>query len=150
VSQDEAAIDEPAVRVTAEMIERYSRAGGFALRRAPDGRLIAPPTFTTVLRFRSGHLVGADQLNEDGTGRHRDLLPGQRIMAGGAQVELTAPILEDDEVRMVRSGVSREQKTGRSGDFTLERARIEFRNERDELVGVEISETLIFDGAVAG
>lgn len=92
-----------------------------AARRAGYPAVVAPPAFVSGT-MDWGHGPSLAELRADGTGADRSSwlpLEGFRLMGGGQDLELSAPVVDGTELVVSSVLESVERKEGRSGAFLL-------------------------------
>ncbi len=92
-----------------------------AARAAGYPSAVAPPVFVSGT-MDWGHGPSLDELRSDGTGADRSSwlpLEGFRLMGGGQDLELRAPVVDGTQIVSWSALESVERKEGRSGAFLL-------------------------------
>ncbi|MFT4084776.1 MAG: MaoC family dehydratase N-terminal domain-containing protein [Nocardioides sp.] len=121
-----------------------------AARAAGYDDVIAPPLY---VQYAVLGVTPLDTLRPDGSSGAASgnlsfpLAP--RRMAGGESTTFHLPCYHHDEIAMVRTIASIEEKHGRSGSFVLVTWRTTYTNQRDQLVA-EASTSMIARPAEAG
>lgn len=109
-----------------------------AARDAGYADLVAPPFFPYVIRMHASNLGPRQDLAPDGSAT-ADVPPVEttRAMAGEITIELGAPVIAGDTIRVVKRIVDMYEKEGRSGPLLFVTMEFTFTNQQDELVARE-------------
>jgi N-terminal half of MaoC dehydratase len=114
----------PPVTVSAEAIDAFCRAlgedSGRYGRPAPDGAVVAPPSFAVTFRNTDAFFHYTPRF-----GRGFD---------AGKEVEFIAPIRAGDQITLTSTVREVYEKTGRSGTMTFVILRSTLKNQRGETV----------------
>ncbi len=107
-----------------------------AARVAGYPTVVAPPLFiTSVMGWQAG--PSEADLREDGLAERDSFLvsiPGLRLMGGGQEIELRAPVLDGTSVTMHRRLENVVHREGRSGPLILFTVRRDFIDQRGEVL----------------
>ena len=123
-------------QVSARDFEKFCAASGEEDPQALTSDDVAPPLFYMAV---TGRVSPFSRLREDGLPAENLLpaLPLKRLMAGGVDVELRAPIRAGDTLTSVTRLADIRERMGQSGPLIFSVLETTITNQRDEIVVIE-------------